>query len=239
MDAEKTLHMIRTMVRAWEEATTPDAEHAAARELTSAIGAMDDWLTHGGAPPADWMSFQSLRVLEMVREFLQECARAMAQEESIPRGAARRVLHRLAYGDPSEPALLEDGEPEQVPEGLGLWHMMNETPVGPGPEVPIFGADFREVTLDTVTDSSYPLTSTCVCGTEVRFDLGGSWTHTTRLLSGRETDMAYRGRHRFLHLIVCDRCGIKEPWERRQVIFDHVGTCSLGTANGTNRPTEA
>ncbi len=42
---------------------------------------------------------------------------------------------------------------------------------------------------------------------------------------------AYRGWHRFLHLIVCDRCGIKEPWERRQVILDHVKTCSLSTAN--------
>lgn len=180
MDADKTLGVIRTMVRAWEEAPTPDAEHAAARELSSAIGAMDDWLTNGGTPPADWMSHQSLRVLEMLREFLQELSRAM-DAENITGVYKARILNRLAYGGPNGLADLDEqmaAGAEQEAPGVGLWHVLNETPIGPGPEVPIFGSNFREVSPETVAEDCFPLTSTCVCGEEIRFELGGSWQHS-------------------------------------------------------------
>lgn len=46
---------MRKAIQDWEDADhRSQAEFMAALEATSAAAALDDWLSHGGAPPAEW-----------------------------------------------------------------------------------------------------------------------------------------------------------------------------------------
>jgi hypothetical protein len=56
-DPDEMLAAARKALREWENALplSAAAEEAAER-VTSAFGALDDWLSNGGRPPADWVT---------------------------------------------------------------------------------------------------------------------------------------------------------------------------------------
>lgn len=208
MDPDKTLATARAMVHAWEEAVNADAEHAAARELSSAFAALDDLLTHGGPLPAEWNAQRgdTIQVLQMVREFVQAAAEAVTLEK-LPPGTRERIVNRLLWGDPDgiagitraavkarsisihpsaqpydpasdEPDLEELSGDEAVT--VTTWHALTGTPVAPELTHPVFGSDLREIHLSRLDqDSVHPLLATCSCGGEITRQLPGQpWVHT-------------------------------------------------------------
>jgi hypothetical protein len=55
MDPDAALAQLRDAIVEWETAPAGSREeHAAAERMSSAAGALDDWLSHGGFPPAAW-----------------------------------------------------------------------------------------------------------------------------------------------------------------------------------------
>jgi hypothetical protein len=201
MDPDKTLEIARAMVVTWEEAGNADAEHAAARELSSAFGALDEFLSHGGRPPREWSgglivegspaatARESVSVLDMVREFVVASERAMTAEGVDPMKRTS-VTNRLMWGHPDGAAGIQR-EAEQIrtaqvhnpvsDQGAGstIWHMLTGNPVTPELTHPVFGKDFRETDASTIDDESvHPLLATCVCGEQIsRIAPGEPWEH--------------------------------------------------------------
>lgn len=201
MDPDVTLGIARTMVRAWEEATDAAGEHAAARELSSAFGALDDYLSNGGILPAPWQrdrGGEGTAVLPMVREFILACDEAMAAE-SIAADVRKRLGNRLLWGNPDGPEGIrqeaararslrihpstgiygEPGDPLLFPDAK-FWHLTTGTPVGPELTHPVFGSDMREIDISAIDhEDIHPLIATCACGEEImRHDPREPWGHS-------------------------------------------------------------
>lgn len=56
MNPDAVLDEARTALKDWEHADIHSHEEwEAAERLSSAVGALDDWLSRGGALPQDWL----------------------------------------------------------------------------------------------------------------------------------------------------------------------------------------
>ncbi len=188
MDPDKTLEFARTMVLAWEQAANTDAEHAAARELSSAFSALDDWLSHGGRPPADWSGGRETggSVLTMVREFVAACDEAMKAEDISTLDRAR-ITNRLLWGNPGGAAgIAAEAEAARTATqamdsgGSSVWHLITGNPVAPSLTQPVFGGDFREIPIESIDhEDVHPLIATCACGEEIMRDAPDQeWQHS-------------------------------------------------------------
>ncbi len=182
MDPDKTLGIARTMVRAWEEASNTDAEHAAARELSSAFGALDDFLSNGGILPHDWSAQYRFQVLGMIQEFVKAASNAMRAEDTDP-ARHDRVVNRLLWGDPDGPAGVQaEAEAARLSTDpdTSVWHLVTGNPVAPHLTHPVFGRDFREIDPGEIDGPAHhPLIATCGCGEEIMRDTPSQeWHHT-------------------------------------------------------------
>ncbi len=59
MEPDLVLQELRQAVNAWENAPPASREeYEAAERATSAASALDDWISHGGFLPRDWLCAQ-------------------------------------------------------------------------------------------------------------------------------------------------------------------------------------